>query len=141
MSAEIDNAARFRRRNRQFYWAATLVFAAIVAFMALTLIVVITRGSVMRASTLQQLPLAWAPALFYLWAVWSARQMFAAFSRAGFVFHAVATNALGRIGWALALGAAASLVAAPIMMSFGGRVVGGFATINAPALTLGIVGL
>jgi hypothetical protein len=95
----------------------------------------------MRPATLQQLPLAWLPALFYLWALWSARQMFREFSRGGFVFGAVVSAALGRIGWALALGAGAALVIVPVRLAMGMQVVGGFALFNAPALTLGIVGL
>jgi len=138
---ETDPAvAAFRRRNRQFYWAATIALALVAAVIAMTLFVLAMRGSVMRASTLLQLPLVWTPALFYLWALWSAQRMFATLSRGGFVFQAVSV-ALGRIGWALMLGAIATIVIVPMLLSMGARVVGGFALFNVPALTLGIVGL
>jgi hypothetical protein len=132
--------AAFRRRNRQFYWAATAALALVALVMAMTLLVLAIKGGVMRASTLQQLPLVWTPALFYLWALWSAQRMFAALSRGGFVFQAVST-ALGRIGWALTLGAIATIVIVPVLLGMGAHVVGGFALFNVPALTLGIVGL
>ena len=138
---ETDPAvATFRRRNRQFYWAATIALALVATVIAMTLFVLALRGGVMRPSTLQQLPLVWTPALFYLWALWAARRMFEALSRGGFVFQAV-SSALGRIGWALTLGATATILIVPILLGMGAHVVGGFALFNVPALTLGIVGL
>lgn len=136
----MDEVARFQRRNRGFYWAATGALIVMSVMIALTVLVVITRGNVMRAETLRQLPLAWTPAIFYLWAVWSARSMFAAFSRGGFVFQEVVTRTLGRIGYALTFGAVISMLAAPIRMLMGAHMVAGFAALNVPALTLAIVG-
>ena len=130
----------FRRRNQQFYWAATIALAFIAALIAMTLFVLAMRGGVIRTSTLRQLPLAWTPALFYLWALWSARRMFAALSRGGFAFQVVST-ALGRIGFALTLGAISTILIFPVLLIMGADVGGGFVLLNVPALTLGIVGL
>jgi hypothetical protein len=135
-----DDVVRFQKRNRNFYWSATIIFFVMVAVIALTLLVVATRGAFMRVDTLQQLPLAWAPAIFYLWAVWAARSMFAAFSRGGFIFQDVVTKTLTRIGWALCLGAAATMLATPLRLLMGAHLVAGFAVLNIPALTLGVVG-
>lgn len=130
----------FRHRNRQCCWAATVALALVAAVVAMTLGVVTIRGHLMQTLALRQLPLAWTPALFYLWALWSTRQMFATLSRGGFVFHAVST-ALGHIGWALGLGAVATLVIGTALLVAGPHVTGGFVLVNVPAVTLGIVGL
>lgn len=131
----------FRKRIRQFYWLATLALMAAMMVVALTVIVVVLKGTTMRVTTLQQLALAWAPAVFYVWALWAVQGLFSALSKKGFVFHDVIARALTRIGWALALGAAVSIAAMPFVVSLGAPIVGRFAIFNAPALTLGVVGL
>jgi hypothetical protein len=141
-SAAEREVAVFRRRNRQFAVAATIVLIAVGGFVVLTLAVVVLQGHAMRTETLQKVALAWCPALFYLWALWTLRGMFAALARGGMTFQPVVVRALARIGWALLLGAGAGLVVAPpVQMLTVPRPVAGFAVFNVPALTLGVVGL
>ncbi len=132
---------QFRKRNRQFYWLATLALIAAMMVVALTIIVVVLKGATMRTVTLQQLALAWAPAVFYVWALWAVRGLFAALSKKGFAFHDVIARALTHIGWSLTLGTLVSILAMPFVISLGPPIVGRFAILNAPALTLGVVGL
>lgn len=133
-------AQQFQKRTRLFFWAATAVFAALAFFLALQIFVHLrddrdtTRNALIIA-------LSWAPAIFYLWAVWSVRGLFAALSRKGFVFHDVIAGALGRIGLALLLGALTSLAALPFLIQLGSRILGQFAIFAAPALTIGVIGL
>jgi len=134
-------AARFQRRNRAFYWAATAVIAALVFFAALQIFVHIRLGEAATARGTNILILSWAPALFYLYGLWSVRDMFAALSRKGFIFHDVVASALVRVGWALLLGALVSLAALPVLISLGSRILGQFAIFGAPALTIGVIGL
>lgn len=137
-----DPALAFQRRSRAFLIAATVVLAAVVAVILLTLFVLVTRGPTMRVESLERLGLIWAPALFYLWALWTLRGLFSALSRGGLNFQPLIAQALSRIGWALALGAGVSVVAAPIVLSLGGpHAFGGFAVFVVPPLTLGVVGL
>lgn len=133
-------AQRFQSRTRLFYWAATAVFAALAFFLALQIFVHLRddRDTTRNAAILT---LSWAPAVFYLWALWTLRGLFAALSRKGFVFHDVVANALGRMGVALVLGAATSLVALPFLIQLGSRVLGQIAIFAAPALTIGVIGL
>lgn len=133
-------AQRFQNRTRLFYWMATAVCAALAFFLALQIIVHFrddrdtTRNGAIIA-------LSWAPAVFYLWALWTLRGLFAALSRKGFVFQDVIANALGRMGLALVLGAATSLAALPFLIQLGSRILGQFAIFAAPALTIGVIGL
>lgn len=132
-------ARRFRSRTRLFYWAATAVFAALAFFLALQILVHLRddRDTTRNAAIIA---LSWAPAIFYLWAVWSVRGLFAALSRKGFVFQDVVADALNRIGLALVLGGLTSLIALPFLVSLGSRVLGQFAIFAAPALTIGVIG-
>jgi hypothetical protein len=140
-SAEQEVLA-FRRRSRQFAVAATLALIAIIAVSTLTLAVIVLKGHVMRPQTLQKLALSWSPAPFYLWAVWTLRGMFASLARSGVSFQPLVVRALGRVGWALVLGAAVSLLLAPMIMTMTRpRTVAAFAIFNMPALTIGVVGL
>jgi hypothetical protein len=96
----------------------------------------------MHEETLQKVVLAWAPAGFYLWAVWTLRGMFVALARGGPAFQPAVIQALSRVGWALLLGASVSVVLAPVVrMLTVPRPVAGFAMLNVPALTLAVVGL
>jgi hypothetical protein len=140
-AAEREVAA-FRSRSRQFAIAAAVVLAAILAVCALNLLVILLRGHVMRPQTLQKLALAWAPAPFYLWALWTLRGMFAALARTGISFQPVVSKALERVGLALVLGAGISVLASPLMLALiRPRTIGGFAIVNVPSLTIGVVGL
>lgn len=134
------DARRFQQRTKLFHHVATLVIAALVFVAALQIYTQLRiGGGTTRGVAI--LLLSWAPAVFYLWAVWTVRGMFAALSRKGFVFQDVIVRALTRIGWALVLGAAAALAALPALIELGSRVLGQFAIFSAPALTIGVVGL
>ena len=82
-----DPAEVFQRRNRRFLIAANVVLAAIAAVIVLTLIVLLTRGPTMRVASIERLALSWAPAAFYLWALWTLRGLFAALARGGLNFQ------------------------------------------------------
>lgn len=134
--------ASFRHRNRGFAAAATIILIVVCSIVGLTLAVVVLQGHAMRAETLQKVALAWAPAAFYLWALWILRGMFAALARGGLAFQPVVIRALSRVGWALLLGASVSLLLAPVARMLAvSRPVAGFAVLNLPSLTLGVVGL
>jgi hypothetical protein len=133
-------AKTFQRRNRLFYWAATVVMAVLVLFIALQIFVQVRAGGgTTRAAMI--LALSWAPTVFYLWGLLAVRGMFAALSRKGFIFHEAVSSALMQLGASLLLGALAALAALPFLISLGSRVLGQFAIFTAPALTIGVVGL
>lgn len=132
-------ANSFKTRNRFFYWAATMVVALILLFIALQILVHIRGGGTARAALI--LTLSWGPSMIYLWGLWGVRDMFAALSRKGFVFHEIISSALTRLGGALVLGALAAFTALPFLISLGSRVLGQFAIFVAPPLTIGVVGL
>jgi hypothetical protein len=137
-----EQTTQFRRRARQFRLAATLAIAAIAGVILLTLIVILTRWNAFGDTALVRLALTWTPAIFYLWALWALRSMFAAFAGAGPAFTPIVANALTNIGWALLSGAAVTLVLAPFVLTLAhSHAMGGFAIFNVPALTIAIVGL
>lgn len=135
--------SQFRQRSRQFAGAATAVVAVIGVIIVLTLGVVVLRGQAMGWARVTRLALSWTPAVCYLWALWTLRGMFRALARDGLTFQPAVTRALGRVGWALAGGAVLTLLEAPVVvwLTGGGGPGGGFATLNVPALTLGVTGL
>jgi hypothetical protein len=144
MSAETmaRNDAYFVRRARQFRVVAGIVMALIVAMMALTLFVLCLRASVFGAAAIQRIALSWLPSLFYLWAIWTVRQLFGALAAEGPVFRPLLASAMTRIGGALLLGAATTIATAPIILALTvRRGMGSFAIFNVPALTIGTVGL
>ena len=94
----------------------------------------------MTDASILRLVFAWAPALFYLIALFSARRLFATLAEEGFSFGPAVVRALNRIGIALACGGGASLVWGGYLMFSGMRGVGGFAGLAAPGLTIAIVG-
>jgi hypothetical protein len=134
--------AGFRRANRRFAVAATVILVAAGLVVLLTLAIVILQGHAMRLVTLQKVALAWGPAAFYLWALWTLRGMFGALARGGLAFQPVVISALSRVGLALVLGAGTSLLLTPVARLLDApRPVASFALVNVPALTLGVVGL
>lgn len=138
---EQDQLAAFRKRNTFFLWIATAALAAILFFVALSVFIVAWKGDVMATRSLVRMGLAWAPVLFYLWALWSAREVFRTLSKEGFAFHESIAKALIRIGLALTLGAAVSVFVGLYLLFTGQPGQGGFPVFNAPGLTIGIVGL
>jgi hypothetical protein len=136
-----DDTERFRRLNGRLAVVAALAIAAIVGVMAITLMVVV-RWRLEQSETVTRLLLTWSPSLFYLWALWILRGLFAALSRSGPAAQPSITRALARIGWALLGGAALTLITAPIILALENpHRVGGFAVFNVPALTLGLLGV
>jgi hypothetical protein len=139
VDVEVD---RFRRRNRQFAFAASAVIAGICVIVLATLVVVVLRGHTMRIERIQRLALSWSPTLCYLWALWALRGMFLALARGGLSFRPEVIAALGQVGWALGLGGLLTLVETPLIVWLTkGPGVGGFAIVNVPALTLGVTAL
>jgi hypothetical protein len=138
---EQDQLAAFRTRNTFFLWIATAALGAVLVFVALSIFIVAWKGDVMATDKLIRMGLAWAPVLFYLWALWSAREVFRTLSKEGFAFHESIAKALTRIGLALTLGAAVSVFVGLYLLFTGQPGQGGFPVFNAPGLTIGIVGL
>jgi hypothetical protein len=138
---EQDQLTAFRQRNKFFLWVATAALAAILFFVALAIFIVAWKGDVMATRSLIRMALAWAPVLFYIWALWSAREVFRTLSKEGFAFHESIARALTRIGLALTLGAAVSVFVGLYLLFTGQPGQGGFPVFNAPGLTIGIVGL
>lgn len=69
--------------------------------------------------------------------------MFRALARDGLSFQPAVIRALGQVGWALGWGSLLTLLEAPVVvwLTGGAGPGGGFATLNVPALTLGVTGL
>lgn len=139
----MTDSDQFQRRNRLFAMLTGVALAAIIGVVALTLVALAARWDAMTAPTVTRLALIWSPMLFYAWALWSLRQMFAGFAVAGPTFQPVLATALVRIAWALMLGAATTILLAPVVLTMTPpRPMGGhFAIFNVPALTLGVVGM
>jgi hypothetical protein len=142
MSEDAEQSAAFRRRNRVLLLATTGVIAFIGLMIAASLFIVALRGSVMNDERLLRMAVSWLPAVFYVWVLWSIRDLFRALSRGEFGFaHMIL--ALSQVGWGLMLGAATALIITPLLMMLNEneRIRSAFALLNVPALTLVIVGL
>jgi cation transport ATPase len=104
-----DDVARFRAANRRYSIVATFAIGLIVLLMALYTFAV-THALV----TASRLPLGWIvnwlPAAFYLWALWQLRGLFKALSKEVVSQSLTVATAVGRVGWALLLGAATTLI-------------------------------
>ena len=96
----------------------------------------------MSDERLLRMAVSWLPAVFYIWVLWSIRDLFRALTRGTFGFANMIV-ALARVGWGLMLGAATALIITPLLMMLNEneRIRGAFALLNVPALTLVIVGL
>lgn len=135
--------AAFQRRNRLFAWLTAAVLAGIALIVVILMYALAVREPDDRVAIASKLAITWSPALFYLWALWSLRGMFAALSTgAGFRGGAVA-GPLARVGWALALGSAMTVFVSPYVLEMVERphAMAAFAAIDIPAATLGVVGL
>lgn len=132
---------RFHALNRGFFTAVTVVIVASVAVMSVYAVVVI-RGSGLPHAVLIRLLLGWLPCCFYLWALWTLRNLFAQLSRSGPGVPLGVTQALSGIGWALMFGATLTLIVTPwIDRLTKPHRMGNFPRFDLPALTLGMVGL
>jgi len=133
----------FQARNRLFARLATVVLAGMALVIAVLMYALAVREPADRWEIASRLAITWSPALFYLWALWSLRGMFAALARgAGFTSGAVAAP-LARVGWALMLGSALTVLVSPVVLEMVERphAMSAFAAIDVPAATLGVVGL
>lgn len=80
------------------------------------------------------------PAVFYLWALWSIRGVFGALAEGGRLQPALAAG-LTRVGQALVLGAASSVLLVTNLLRWIGAIEGGYAHFDVPGIVLGVVGL
>jgi hypothetical protein len=132
--------AQFRARNRMYRRIGTIVCFTIAALMGLFAMEIGLKIS--RASSV---PLAWVlnwlPGVFYLWAVWSLRNLFAGLSKENSEEAMWLTKAITGVGWSLILGSLATtfpivnFILAPPTKS------GNFIIFFVPAVTLFVVGL
>ena len=129
---------RFLRMSRWYARLATLLFSAITLMVLLTLGVIALRGPAMGATRVTRMALSWSPAIGYLLALWTLRDMFRALARDGLAFQPAVIRALRHVGAALGVGAALSLLETPATFLLTGARApsSGFALLNVPAFTL-----
>lgn len=135
-------ATGFRQRNRLLLIATTVVILLVVLMIAVSLFVLWIKGGIMSDARVMRIAIGWLPALFYLWALWSIRDLFRALARGETGFKPM-VRVLAKVGGGLALGGATALILTPLLVTLGEdeRLRGAFALFNVPALTLMIVGL
>lgn len=134
----------FQRRNRLFAILTTVVLVGLAAIIGVLLFAMTLQSDAQRLEIGGKLALTWSPALFYLWALWTLRGMFATLSRGGPSLRGeVVARALNRVGWALALGSFFTVLVSPYVLEMIERphAMAAFAAIDVPAATLGVVGL
>ncbi len=132
---------RFRKRSRWFMRATTAIMAAIIAFAALYAWVIV-RAQLTDPDVLWRLGLSWLPSVFYIWALWTLRGLFAGLSGEGLRFQSGLMTSLARIGWALVAGGLTTIVTAPMISTLTKpHHMGGFAVFDVPALVLVMLGV
>jgi Protein of unknown function (DUF2975) len=139
-TAGIDERVKFRAANRRYSILASIAIGLVLLLMAMY-----TFAVVHALSTASGFPLGWIvnwlPAVFYLWALWQLRGLFAELSKDAASTSQRVASVVGRVGWALMLGAVATLV--PVVnfllnqTTRGGTVV----AYLIPAITLFLLGL
>jgi hypothetical protein len=142
--AETPERSRFRARNRLFALLTTLVLAGMALIVAVVLYGLAVMRQDGREDVARHLLIAWTPTLFYLWALWTLRGLFATLGRTGASLRGGAVaGAISKIGWALALGAGCTVFISPLILALMVRphAMSAFAAIDVPACTLGVVGL
>jgi hypothetical protein len=135
---------RFRAQNRFFAVATLIVLGGILLVIALLLYGMTLQSDAARSEIGRRLLLTWSPTVFYLWALWTLRGMFAALAKGGPARQGeTVARALNRVGWALALGATATVLVSPVVLAMTQRphAMSAFAAVDVPAATLGVVGL
>lgn len=137
----MDQKLGFRRQARRFMWAASAALFIAAGFLALTVFVIVTRGAVMNSQALARFILVWIPVGFYVGALYEVNRLFAALAREGISFGPAIVAGLTRIGAWLAAGGAAGLCVGVYVLVTSPPGSGGFAFLNAPALTISIIGL
>lgn len=91
-------SAHLRARSRLLAGLVTLVLAVLLLVLGIELLAIVRGRHIGPQLLVQRLPM-----LFYLWAIWNARQAIASIGR-GDAFGAVVPRLLGRVGIALFLG-------------------------------------
>ena len=136
-----EDNEQFHRLGKLFTLITTVVLVVIVAMAALYA-VAIWRAGVADPDVLTRLGLSWLPSVFYLWALWTLRGLFANLATSGLKFQPGLTVALSRIGLALVAGGVTTLVTAPIVsLLTRPHHMGGFPIFNVPALVLVMLGI
>jgi hypothetical protein len=147
-AAEIE--VRLRLASRNCALVATVVFAGFTMWVVLALVGVALRGQAVGATVVTRLALSLSPAAGYLWALWTLRGMFQALARDGLTFQPAVIGALGRLGTALLIGAALSMMEMSLLHLLngawrtGGESPGGDLTsigVGLPTLTLMATGM
>jgi hypothetical protein len=139
------DVAHFRAANRRYSIVATTAIGLVVLLMA-----VYTFAVTHALVTASRFPLGWIvnwiPAAFYLWALWRLRSLFTALAAEVVSPSQSVASAVSRVGWALMLGAATTLI--PVVNFFANAVVaspnprgGTFVVYFVPAVTLFLLGL
>jgi hypothetical protein len=132
--------ANFRATNRRYSIVAT-------AAMALVSLLMLVYGFAVSHSiaTASRWPagwiLNWLPAAFYLWAVWQLRGLFKALSTGADAALPRIARVVGRVGWAIMLGAIATLVPLVNFVANQSTRGGTFVVYLVPAITLFLLGL
>lgn len=127
------------RRSR---WLRRL--AGFILFL-IVLVLIVEAAVAVRAGMPAALVARWLsyrlPMLFYLWAIWTMRQAFGRIAD-GELFDRVLPALLGRLGFALAGGAFATVLVSPLLeWAVRGFHRGPYASFDPAAITLGLVGL
>jgi hypothetical protein len=137
----MTESEQYRRRSRWLMQATTVVMVAIVLVAALYVYVVM-RAQLDDPEVLLRLALAWLPSVFYLWALWILRGLFAALAGDGLRLQPGVAKAMARIGMTLMAGGATTLLTVPLIsMLAQPHKMGSFPLFNVPALVLMMLGL
>ena len=127
------NSSNLRARSRILRNLVTFVLVVLLSVLAIELLAV-ARGRHFGPELL----IVRLPMLFYLWAIWDARQAIAAIGR-GEMFAQVIPRLLGRVGLALFLGGVTNVFVGPwLLWAFGWGV--SLAYYDVAAITVGVVG-
>lgn len=135
---------QFRKRCGQFRWLAVFMVVSVGGLLAFGHVispVVLTMRDPAQAAEWNFLPSAIfaAPAVFYLFAVWSIGHAMGELSK-GRLFQPTVANALRRVGLALCAGGLASVFIVSNLLRVIGETRGGYLHFDVPGMTLGMIG-
>lgn len=138
----MNESERYRRRSRWLMRGTSLVIGLILLVAALYVYVVL-RAQLDDPQVLLRLTLSWLPSVFYLWALWILRGLFAALAGDGLRLEPGIGKAMARIGVTLMAGGATTLLTAPLvgLLARQPHKMGSFPLLNVPALVLMMLGL
>jgi hypothetical protein len=122
-----------RARSRLLRTLVDIVLAVLL------LVLVVEAAAMLRGQGVNpELVVRRLPMVFYLWAIWNARQAIAAIGR-GELFGQIVPRLLGRVGLALFLGALTSVFFGQWLLGWLGRG-SGLAYLDVSAITVGVIG-